>query len=263
MTADIRIEDDFELAVAEGLAFKTLYVNVINGPADEATEISADELRDRAVQGSIDAQVGWARRLLHGAGVARDLEAAFRWFATAARSGDAEALNMVGRCHELGWGVPIDPAQAAEWFTRAAAKGHAWSEFNLACLYAEGRGVPFDEGKALTLLVRSARRGNPKAMSMLGRFREASDADRRRQRSAALWYRWAAERGCFRGQFHHARYLVAEGRSGEATRWFRASLAEAPADFRREALAMLGTHADPEVRALASRFDAGDEGACS
>ncbi|MGE0024072.1 MAG: tetratricopeptide repeat protein [Hyphomicrobium sp.] len=259
MTADIRIEDDFELAVAEGLAFKTLYVRVLDRPSARVPEISPGELRDRAVEGSVDAQIGWARRLLHGAGVDRDPEAAFRWFNTAARSGDAEAINMVGRCHELGWGVPVDPAEAARWFARAAAKGHAWGEFNLACLYAQGRGVPFDERKALTLLVRSARRGNPKAMSMLGRFREGSDVARRRQRSAALWYRWAAERGCFRGQFHHARYLVAERRVGDSLRWFRASLAHAPAAFRREALAMLSADAHPDLRALASEVAAGDQ----
>lgn len=260
MSTDVRIEDDFELAVAEGLTFQTLYVRILDRKPPPEPEIPPDELRRRAVAGSVDAQIGWARRLLHGAGVARDPEAAFRWFTIAARSGDPEALNMVGRCYEIGWGVPVDFREAADWYRRAADKGHAWGEFNLASLYAQGKGVPYDERKALTLLVRSARRGNPKAMNMIGRFREASSLPRRRQRSAPLWYRWAAERGCFRGQFHHGRHLVAEGRVADGIRWFRASLAHAPADFRREALDMLSTHALSELRALAAEIAAGEQG---
>lgn len=255
MNTDIRIEDDFELAVAEGLAFRTLYVRVLDRVAAPAPEIPPDELRHRAVEGSVDAQIGWARCLLHGHGVARDAEAAFRWFTIAARSGDPEALNMVGRCHEIGWGVPPDDREAAEWYRRAADKGHAWGEFNLASLYAQGRGVPYDERQALTLLVRSARRGNPKAMNMIGRFREASSLPRRQQRSAVLWYRWAAERGCFRGQFHYGRHLVADGRLSDGIHWLRASLAHAPVDFRAEALEMLRGHTLAELRHLAHAVD--------
>ncbi len=259
MGADVRVDDDFELAVAEGLAFKTLYVRV-EGAEPAQSEISIDLLRKEAVNGSVDAQIGWARRLLHGHGVERDPEAAMRWFCLAARNGDPEALNMVGRCHELGWGTPINPREAAEWFAKAAAKGHAWAEFNLATLYAQGRGVAADEKKALTLLVRSARRGNAKAMNMLGRFREGSDVPRRRNRSAALWSRWAAERGCFRGQFHHGRFLVAAGRVTDGMHWFRTSLAHAPADFRQEALSVLGSHDDPALRDFASKETSAAQG---
>lgn len=260
MGTDIRIEDEFELAVADGLAFRTLYVRVLDRERDTPPEIPADELRRRALEGSVDAQIGWARRLLHGAGIERDLDAALRWFKLAARSGDAEASNMVGRCYEIGWGTEPDLAEAADWYRRAADKNHAWGEFNLASLYAQGRGVPYDEKMALALLVRSARRGNPKAMNMLGRFREASSLPRRRERSAGVWYRWAAERGCFRGQFHHGRYLVAAGRVSDGIAWFRASLSHAPADFRCEALEMLRADARPELRELASEVEAGEQG---
>lgn len=259
MGADVRVDDDFELVVADGLAFKTLYVRVEGAPHVHS-EVPADDLRKEAVNGCVDAQIGWARRLLHGHGVERDPAAAFRWFCLAARTGDPEALNMVGRCHELGWGVAADPREAADWFGKAAAKDHAWAEFNLASLYAQGRGVPTDEKKALTLLVRSARRGNPKAMNMIGRFREGSDVLRRRIRSAALWSRWAAERGCFRGQFHHGRFLVAAGRIGDGLHWFRTSLAHAPADFRREGLNVLGTHDHPKLRDFALKERSGEQG---
>jgi TPR repeat protein len=255
--ADVRIEDDFELVVAEGRAFQTLYVRVADEEAGSPSEIPGDELRRLAVEGSVDAQIGWARRLLHGHGVTRDPEAALRWFKMAARTGDPDALNMVGRCYELGWGVPEDCTQAADWFRRAADKGHAWGKFNLATLYAQGRGVPVDQGQALSLLVRSARRGNAKAMNMLGRYREVVAG---RLGAAAFWYRRAAAGGCFRGQFHHGRFLVAAGRIGDGLAWFRTSLSHAPQDFRREALQLLQADARPELRALAAEAEAGERG---
>lgn len=258
---DYRIDEEFELPVAEGRVFQTLYVRILDRPRKDPAEVPPEELRKLALEGSIDAQVGWAHRLLHGHGVARDPEAAFRWFNRAAGGGDPEALNMVGRCYELGWGVPINATEAAFWFGRAAEKGDAWGEFNLATLYTEGRGVPADIGRALTLLVRSARQGNPKAMCMIGNYREASEASRRSQRRAGLWYRWAAERGCFRGQFHHARHLFAAGRADEAAGLFRAALAHAPAAFRHEALRELAANPRPELRALAAEIAAADRAA--
>lgn len=258
MKTDIRIEDDFELAVAEGGQFKTLYVRVL----DDKREITPDELRKLAVEGSVDAQLGWARILLHGfGGVERDEQAAYRWFMIAARGGDAEAQNMVGRCYEIGWGVEPDPEEAVRWFRLAAEKNYDWAQYNLGKMLARGHGGNRDPKVAVALLVRAARQGNPKAMNMIGRFREGSDIPRRSGRSAGLWYRRAAERGCFRGQFHHGRYLVAGGRISDGIHWFRASLAHAPADFRREALGMLRTHARPELKELARELGAGEQGA--
>ncbi|MDQ8700007.1 tetratricopeptide repeat protein [Hyphomicrobium sp. LHD-15] len=249
--ADVRVDDDFELSVAEGVRFQTLYVRVLEPERDvPSAEIPSEDLRKLAVEGSVDAQIGWARRLLHGHGAEHDPEAALRWFKMAARSGDAEALNMVGRCFELGWGVAPDLVEAADWYRRAANKNHAWGEFNLANLYAQGLGVPYDENAALTLLVRSARRGNAKAMNMIGRYREAKAADRR-PGSPFHWYRWAAQRGCFRGQFRHGCHLVTTGRVIDGLSWLRTSFSQAPGHFRQEALDALQQDAHPALREFA------------
>jgi TPR repeat protein len=254
MGTDIRIDEDFELAVADGLEFKTLYIRVEENPSKTQPEIPADELRKLAVEGSVDAQIGWARRLLHGHGVPRDEEAAYRWFRLAARSGDADALNMVGRCYEVGWGVPQDPEEAVRWFRYAADKEHGWAQYNLGKLLARGHGGNRDPKVALSLLVRSARHGVPKAMNMLGRYREGSNVPRWRERSARLWYRWAAERDCFRGQFHYGRYLVAEGRLPDGKRWFRTSLSHAPAQYCEEVLEILSAHPSEELREFAAEM---------
>src|SRR4029078_1877544 len=119
-----------------------------------------------------------------------------------------EAINMVGRCYERGWGVPIDAATAVRYYRRAADQGYDWSQYNLGCQYLHGSGVPVDRVEALALFVRAARGGNEKAMNKLGRFREEGWHGRVKLSSARRWYQRAAMRGCFRGQFHFARFLA-------------------------------------------------------
>lgn len=251
MSAEVRIDDDFELAVADqGAKFRTLYVRVLPSESALAEGRPAQDCRDAALRGCLDSQVAWGMKLLQGDDVPRDPEAAARWFNMAALRGHADALNMLGRCYEFGWGVTADGREAVRCYGRAADQGHAWGEFNLASFYAQGCFVPPDPKRALTLLVRSARRGNPKAMNMIGRYREEEGPARARDRSARLWYRWAAERGCFRGAFHHGRNLVADGSVNDGIRWFVTSLSNAPQDFRDDAIAYLGAHPNAQLRAL-------------
>lgn len=255
-------DDDFELAFVTRGSFRSLKVQetldeysvrLASNPA-----AAADKLRNEAVNGCPRAQVGWGHMLISGHGVPRDNEAALRWFSIAARLGGAEALNMVGRCHELGWGTPISCSEAAVWYRRAAAQGDAWAQFNLASLVAQGRGVAADISGALTLLVKSARQGNAKAMNMLGRFREDGIISAPKPRSAVEWYRRAAKRNCFRGQFHLGMALVSEGKAAEARHWFQASLRQSPPNFRREALDVLRRHPEPDVRHLVRRIEFAD-----
>jgi len=206
--------------------------------------------RKAAVEGSTEAQLAWGYLLLNGYGTPRDPEAAYRWFCSAARGGEVEAYNMVGRCLELGWGVGVDLAAAAQWYRRAADRQHAWAQFNLGCLLLNGRGTAGDRTEAMRLFIRSARRGNEKAMNMLGRFREEGWHGRVRPASARWWYERAARRGCFRGQFHFARFLVDEGQLDEAVRWFGASCAAAPLDFCREAGSVLARHANARLSSI-------------
>jgi uncharacterized protein len=218
----------------------------ISSEPDEA----ARWLYAAAQGGSARAQVVWGQILLDGRGVARDPEGAVRWFRIAALSGDPDGINMVGRCYENGWGVGVDPAEAARWFRRAADKGHDWAQFNLAALMLGGGGAQQDVRGALSLLVRSARRGNPKAMNMIGRGRELGWAGAVKLASAVRWYRWAADRGCFRGSYHLARFLATEGRIAEAASRFRESVERSPADFCRDAAAALLAAPEPEFQSI-------------
>ncbi|WP_373562083.1 tetratricopeptide repeat protein, partial [Sphingobium sp. IP1] len=72
-------------------------------------EAAAALIRAGADAGLPDAQAYYGQLLLDGQGVAADPAEAFRQFGLAAASGHVMAINMVGRCHEKGWGTPVDP----------------------------------------------------------------------------------------------------------------------------------------------------------
>ncbi len=209
-------------------------------------------MQQAAVDGDVAAQLGWAHMLLEGHGTARDPEAAFRWFQLAARSGSAEAINMVGRCYELGWGTARNARMAAQCFRAASELGHAWASFNLAMMMLAGDGVEGERSEALTLLVRSARRGNAKAMNYIGEACEEGWLRSPKVLAARRWYLRAARRGCFRGAFNTARHLMAEGDLEGATRWLRRSIEWAPGSFCAELSTYLAGHAEPRLREISA-----------
>ena len=204
-----------------------------------------------AVGGSKVAQVVYGQMLLDGHGVERDLQAAFRWFGIASKADDVDGVNMLGRCHELGWGTAIDIAEARRCYQRAAARNHHWAQFNLATLLLREEGTPGAVATALTLLVRAAREGNAKAMNMIGRYREFGWSGPINIPSAIRWYRRAAERGCFRGAAHSARFLLEQNRLDDAVSWYRRSAEWAPVDFCRDLAKHLFKTADARLHAVA------------
>lgn len=212
--------------------------------------LAADFMRTQAVRGEPAAQVAWGHALLRGHGVERDAEAALRWFQIAAKAGSSDGANMAGRCHELGWGTMTDLSSAVVCYEMAAAGGHAWAQFNLACLVLRGEaegGIP----RALSLLVRSARKRNAKAMNMIGRAREEGWTGRTHAASARRWYFRAARGGCFRGQYHTARFLLADRHVDAAVDWLHKSIAGAPSDFCADIGRMFAQHPDARLLRVA------------
>jgi len=166
-----------------------------------------------ARHGLPDAQLRLGRILLERG----DHAGALAWFQRAAGQGNAEAMNMVGRAHELGWGIEIDPSAAAAWYRRAAEGGCAWGEYNLANLRFDGRGYRC-----------ASATGHARAMNLLGRCLEEGWGCEPNPDEAAQWYRRSAEAGYFRAQINHARVLAEHGLHQEADRWFeKAATAQA------------------------------------
>lgn len=212
---------------------------------------AADWVRRRAVSGDHRAQVTWGHMLLAGHGAAKDPEAALRWFKRAARAGDAEGANMAGRCYELGIGIPASMGEAAVWYRIAAAGNDAWACFNLACLLLKGEdGVDPDIVEAMRLLVRSARMGNPKAMNMIARSLEEGWRGPVKIAAARRWYARAARGGCFRGQYHTARFLLRDGDVDGAAYWMEQSIQSAPNDFCSDMADRLEADPHPRLREL-------------
>lgn len=211
---------------------------------------AADWARNQAIAGNRRVQVTWGHMLLTGYGTERDPEAALRWFKHAARAGNIDGANLVGRCYELGLGTLADLAEAAGWYRIAADGGDPWASFNLACLLLKGEGVVPDLEGAMTLLMRSARRGNPKSMNLIGRSLEDGWRGRVDLAAARRWYSRAARGGCFRGQYHTARFLLQDGDIDGAAIWLEKSIRSAPADFCSDIVRLLEGHAHLRIRDL-------------
>lgn len=226
---------------------------LLEGDPAEAARL----LRAAARYGIVEAQAAYAQLLLDGRGVKRDPRAAFRWFEVAAGAGSRDAINMLGRCHELGWGVPVDRARAAELYRKAAERGLDWGQYNYANLLARGDGVAQDLDAALAWYRRAAEQGHVKSMNLVGRFIEEGWGGAAADPAAAEdWYRRAAEGGDFRGQFNHGSVLARRGEVAEAIPWFRKALATGTLGFLRSMAAHLERQPQEELRALAAEVRA-------
>lgn len=101
---------------------------------------------------------------------ARDLmddnkfEEAMQALLPAARSGNAEAEELIGIMYAMGLGVERDDVRAFEWYLRSSLKGHPGAQSGIGWYYEVGRGMPApDLVRAYTWYVLSAIGGDPDA----------------------------------------------------------------------------------------------------
>ena len=82
----------------------------------------------------------------------------------AARSGNAEAEELIGVMYAMGLGVERDDRRAFEWYLRSAMKGHPGAQSGVGWYYEVGRGMPApDLVRAYMWYVLSAIGGDPDA----------------------------------------------------------------------------------------------------
>ncbi len=82
----------------------------------------------------------------------------------AARSGNAEAEELIGVMYAMGLGVERDDQRAFEWYLRASMKGHPGAQSGVGWYYEVGRGMPApDLVRAYMWYVLSAIGGDPDA----------------------------------------------------------------------------------------------------
>lgn len=59
-----------------------------------------------------------------------------------ARSGNADAEELIGVMYAMGLGVPRDDRRAFEWYMRSSMKGHPGAQSGIGWYYEVGRGLP-------------------------------------------------------------------------------------------------------------------------
>lgn len=110
--------------------------------------------------GPLHAEIETARDLMD----AKDYPAAMQELLPAARSGNAEAEELIGVMYALGLGVERDDERAFEWYLRASMKGHPGAQSGVGWYYEVGRGMPApDLTRAYMWYVLSAIGGDPDA----------------------------------------------------------------------------------------------------
>jgi TPR repeat protein len=217
---------------------------------DKSPQIGARLVESAAHYGLLTAQMAWARMLLHGQGAPMDQEAACHWFSVAAESGDAEAINMVGRCYELGWGVPANPRYAESHYRQAARKNYAWAQYNLGQLLLSGEPTPAKRREGLGWHLLAAKAGHAKSMNVVGRFCEEGWDMPKSVDNALGWFRKSAEAGDSWGQFNLGRVLAGDGDIEQALLWLRRAIEGGGEAFVAGIMPSLTQHPDPAIRAL-------------
>jgi len=67
---------------------------------------------------------------------------ALQQFQPLARSGNADAEELIGVMYAMGLGVARDDIRAFEWYLRASMKGHPGAQSGVAWYYEIGRACP-------------------------------------------------------------------------------------------------------------------------
>ncbi|HEY1892816.1 MAG TPA: tetratricopeptide repeat protein [Steroidobacteraceae bacterium] len=237
-----------KLARLARMSYGSLRALLAGDPVEAAAWV-----RCAAECGVAAAQLRLGRMLLDGSGLERQEQAAFGWFARAAAQGDPEAMNMVGRCHENAWGVPLDLERAAASYRASAAGGHDWGRYNYGSLLFDGRGVVPDLPQALRWFLQAAAQGHGRAMNMVARCMEEGWGCSRSAEDAAYWYCQSARSGYFRGQFNHAMLLTERGLPDAAAEWFTKAAAGGDTKMHRAIATALASATHPALRAVRAR----------
>lgn len=207
-----------------------------------------------AKTGHPEAQARLAQMLLDGNGIKQDQSLALIWFKLAAEQGHLQAINMVGRCYENGWGTAINYQQASYYYQQAAAKGFNWGQYNLANLLIKGLGITKNLQQAYQLYWQAAQTGHAKSMNLVGRFYEEGWIVTQDLEIATSWYRRSASAGDFRGQCSYASILTRQGKVDEAVMWLSQAMQTASHGFMQKMARALWQSPHTALRQIALKM---------
>ncbi len=153
------------------------------------------ELRQAAADGDARAQFEVAAIYSEGKAIAKDMDAAAKWYEKAAVQGFAPAEYRLGNLHEHGHGVAKDLNKAMIWYERAADHGNRMSMHNLAALYASGELGKQNFRKAAAWFERAAGFGLTDSQFNLGMLYARGLGVQQDMAISYKWFSLAAARG--------------------------------------------------------------------
>lgn len=121
-------------------------------------------------------------------GSAKDVAAASRLYAEAARQGHTPSMVRLGFLLQSGSGVSKDLPTALDLFTRAANAGNRDGEFMLAMTHLHGLGTARDPVAARTMLRRPAGANHQYAQYLLGIMIENGEGGAKGEAAARRWF---------------------------------------------------------------------------
>jgi len=142
-------------------------------------------------------------------GFEKDDAKAHSWFLLAAEQGYAEAQYLVGFQFMQGVGVEQNYDKAFHWFEKGAENNYFDAEYGLATLYNLGRGTEKNTTQAFHWYLKAAESGHVQAAYWAGQFLDFGEGVRENKSEAVRWYRKAANRGHVKAQYRLARKLAA------------------------------------------------------
>lgn len=167
----------------------------------------------------------------------RSVAEAVYWYRKAAESGSTEAEAALGRCYELGRGVPQDVQEAVRLFQSAAKKGDKHGQYNLGSCFADGKGVIPDPLEASKWFRQAAEQGCEEALFEIGKRYERGEGVPQNFNEADRWLRKAAECEEYpEAQRYLALRFTREGNLEEAWAYFRLAAEEGKDQSAQEEL---------------------------
>jgi hypothetical protein len=126
------------------------------------------QLKPEAEKGDPAAQVKYGVMLVHGHGVARDVNAAIEWFRKSAAQNHPEGQYMLGVAYDIGDAGNIDHVTAADWYRKAAEQGYADAQFNLGDMLVKGDGIDKEPVEGAEWVRKAAEQGKANAARLYG-----------------------------------------------------------------------------------------------
>jgi len=118
-----------------------------------------------------------------------DYETAMKELKPEAAKDNAEAIAIVAKMYQGGFGVKKDVAKATELFRRSAELGDGESAYNYGIARALGDGVEQDLAEGLKWLFIASRMGSDKAQTYLKTLQMPPELTAEAKRAAFKWHR--------------------------------------------------------------------------